>query len=349
MNDSLARHTAIVATLGPVSQTRSCIEGLVLAGVDVVRLSMVNGTRERHTNVVELIREIAAECGRKVRLLADLQSRKNRLGRFPGGRTEWRTGDEVVLTSRPCRSTAHRTWTIHSWGTSAVAPGTPVLIDDGSIVLTVKDADADEMRCVVVDGGAVTDGRGITIPGVSTSLPGLTERDADDLQFAQTLGVDMVALSFARSPADYRAVRDLAPDPTIIGKVEHPDAVRLLPAMAEAFDGLMVARGDLALEIPFEDVPVVQKRIIAECASRDKMSMVATQLLHSMRESTRPTRAEVSDVANAVLDGADALVLSAETGFGRHPVRAVQVLRQVIERAEQYRAESPDAAAAAAR
>ncbi|GAA0682407.1 hypothetical protein GCM10010193_40220 [Kitasatospora atroaurantiaca] len=334
------RRTAIIATLGPVSETRSCLDRLVQAGVDVIRLSMSNGSREQHEASVRNVREIAANVGRPVLVLADLQARKNRLGALPDGRAEWAPGEVVVLSSKPTDVTSHRTWTTYPWLPDRLLPGAEVLIDDGAIVLTITDASATELHCVVVQGGSVTAGRGVSIPGATTVPPGLTDRDADDLLFARALGVDLVALSFACSAADYHEVHSLAPDQLVIGKVEHPDALASLPAMAEAFDGLMVARGDLAVEIPFENVPMAQKQIVAECVSKGKSSIVATQLLHSMRQSALPTRAEVSDIANAVLDGASALMVTGETGFGLHPVRVVEVLHRVIVRAERYQDET---------
>ncbi|MFG3309788.1 pyruvate kinase [Streptomyces wuyuanensis] len=333
------RRTAIVATLGPVSETRSCIGGLVQAGVDVVRLSMSNGSRAQHQSAVRNVREIAAEVGRPVLLLADLQARKNRLGALPGGQAEWKSGESVVLCAAPTDATSHRTWITYPWAPDRLPPGALVLIDDGAVVLTVTDASASDLHCVVVQGGHVTSGRGISMPGATNVPPGLVDRDADDLRFARALGVDLIALSFACSAADYHEVHTLAPDQVIIGKVEHPDALASLSAMATTFDGLMVARGDLAVEIPFEDVPMAQKRIVSECTSRGKLSVVATQLLHSMRQSALPTRAEVSDIANAVLDGADALMVTGETGYGLHPIRVVDVLHKVIVRAEQHQDE----------
>lgn len=329
------RRTRIVCTLGPVSETRDCIQALVAAGMDVVRLSMSNGTRERHLSTVALVREAAAEQGRRVTFMADLQARKNRLGRLPGGQAEWVPGDEVVLTAAPGPIAAGRTWITYPWDPDLVAEGTEVLVDDGAVSLRVKQVQPDELRCVVVEGGPVTDGRGVTIPGL-VMPPGLNERDAEDLRFALRLGVDMVALSFANSTDDYHRVRALAPDQLIIGKVESQAAVARLPELAAAFDGLMVARGDLGLEIPFEDVPLVQRAVIAECAGRGKLSIVATQVLLSMRTSLRPTRAEVADVATAVSDGAGGLMLTGETGYGRHPVHVVDVLRRIVERIERH-------------
>lgn len=336
LSSDVGRRTAIVATLGPASQSRSCIEQLMRAGLDVVRLSMSSGSRDWHAATVRQVREVADRLGRRIRILADLQARKNRLGALPGGRADWAAGEVVVLSSTPGKSASHQTWITYPWMPSLVQPGIKVLIDDGAIVLDVVDADAGRLRCVVSQGGVVTSGRGVTVSGASFVPPGLLDRDVSDLSFAQGLGVDMVALSYAASALDFHNIRALARDQMIIGKVEHSAALAALPAMATAFDGLMVARGDLAVEIPFEEVPFAQKRVVAECASHGKISMVATQLLHSMRESALPTRAEVSDIANAVLDGADALVVTGETGYGRHPVPVVEVLRKVIIAAERH-------------
>lgn len=329
-----ARRTGIVVTLGPSSETQSCIEGLVAAGMDVVRLSMSNGTRERHRNTARLVREAAAEQARQVRLMADLQGRKNRLGGLLGGQAEWAAGDLVTLTAGPGRLSADRTWTTYPWNAAQTHEETTVLIDDGTIVLIVKEARPDELRCVVAQGGQVTDGRGVTMPGATAFPPGLIERDADDLRFALELDVEMVAISFVESVDDYHSIRAIAPDPVVIGKVESVGAVRQLPSLAAAFDGLMVARGDLGQQLPFEDVPLVQRRTLAECASRSKVSMVATQVLYSMRTQLRPTRAEVADVADAVQSGVGALVLTGETGYGRHPVHVVDALRRIIDRVE---------------
>jgi pyruvate kinase len=329
------RRTSIVATLGPISETPECIEGLVRAGMDVVRLSMSNGSRDRHRLTARLVRDIAAAQARPVSLLADLQARKNRLGRFAGGGAQWTTGDRVTLTARPGALASDRTWTTYPWDPERVPADAPVYIDDGTIVLAVEQSRRDELVCVVVDGGAVTDGRGVTMPGATAYPPGLTERDTEDLRFAVDLGVEMVAMSFADCADDYQAIRSLAPDQVIIGKVESPTAVRRLPELADAFDGLMVARGDLSQEIPFEDVPLVQRGILGACARRGKIGMVATQVLYSMRTHVRPNPAEVADIGFAVMAGTDALVLTGETGYGRHPVRVVDVLRRIIERAEQ--------------
>jgi pyruvate kinase len=336
MSSDTARRTAIVATLGPVSSDRATLTAMVRAGMDTVRLSMSNGSRDWHTRTAGLVRDVAAAEGRAVRLMADLQGRKNRIGELPNGLAEWHAGDEVVLTARPGRTAPYRTWTTYPWEPALVPPGSRVVIDDGAVTMTVIEGDEHELRCRVQQGGPVTDGRGLTMPGALNASAGLTERDIDDLRFARSLGVELVALSFARSTSDYAQLRGLAPDELLIGKIEQPAGVARVAELAACFDGLMVARGDLGLEIPFEDVPIVQQQIIAACVDRGKSAMVATQLLHSMRTSTMPMRAEVSDIAHAVFDGADALMVTGETSYGQHPVRVIEVLDVVIRRAERH-------------
>ncbi|MFD5315833.1 pyruvate kinase [Streptomyces sp. NPDC127098] len=340
MIDLASTRTDVAVTIGPSSRDPACVEALVAAGIDIVRLGMCNGTREEHARTVDLVREAADKFDRPVRILADLQGRKNRLGALPGGRADWAAGETVELAARPCRPTSHRTWTKHPWPEEHVRPGGSVLVDDGAVVLRVKDAETGVLRCEVVQGGAVTSGRGVSMPGVVPDGNGLYEGDAEDLRFALTLGVDIVALSFAYGRADQEALRALAPDSVLMAKVEHPRTVDALDEVVEAFDGLMVARGDLALEAGYENVPFIQKRTIAACRRAGAYSMVATQLLYSMQQHARPTRAEVSDVANAVLEGADSLLLAGETAFGRQPVGAVTTLRRIIARAERYRCEA---------
>lgn len=333
-DEKTGRRTSIVATLGPASDSELAIEGLIRAGMDVVRLSLNSGTRDWHTKTVGMVREIAARLDQPVQLMADLQGRKNRLGELPNGGSTWHENETVVLTLSSAGIGSHRTWMTRPFDPQRVQPGTLVLIDDGALVLAVIDVAQSGIECRVRTGGVVTTGRGITIRDATSHGSGIVERDLADLEFARTLGVEIVALSFACSPADYAQLKALAPDATIIGKVEHPDAVSQLEELAAAFDGLMVARGDLAVEIPFEDVPIVQQAVVEECRARDKQALVATQLLHSMRQSSLPTRAEVADIAAAVRSGAHGLVLTGETGFGRHPVLAVETLRRIIVRTE---------------
>lgn len=336
MSPDAPRRTAIVATLGPISSDRATLTGMIRAGLDTVRLSMSNGSRDWHTRTGNLIREVAAAEGRTVRLLADLQGRKNRIGDLPGGAADWNAGDEVVLTARRGRVAANRTWTAYPWEPALVPPGSRILIDDGAVTMTVVHGDENELRCLVQQGGRITGGRGLTMPGALNVTAELTERDVDDVRFARSLGVELIALSFAHSTSDHVELRGLAPDEQLIGKIEQADGVARAEELAACFDGLMVARGDLGLEIPYEDVPIVQQQIVAACVRRGKSAIVATQLLHSMRTSTMPTRAEVSDIAHAVFDGADAVMVTGETSYGRHPVRVIEVLDTVIRRAERH-------------
>lgn len=330
------RHTAIVATLGPASQGPLQVRRMIREGMDVVRLSLNSGDRQWHTNITQVVREAATTEGRPVRLIADLQDRKNRLGALPEDAVEWHAAQSVELTRHMSDCSTHRTWLTHGWPANKVTKGQRILIDDGALELCVEGTDDSTLQCVVVRGGRLTAGRGVTMPGIDARPAGLTSKDLDDLRFVHELGVDMVALSFANSPESAQQIRDLAPGLSVIGKVEDGPGVERINELADAFDGLMVARGDLAVELPYADVPFVQKDIVRACAEHGVASMVATQLLHSMRESVLPTRAEVADIAQAVLDGTDYLVLSGETGYGKHPVQAIRTLRLVIERAEDY-------------
>ncbi|MER5431204.1 pyruvate kinase [Streptomyces sp. NPDC002588] len=333
----LPRRTAIIATMGANSANRDWIRDMIAGGVDMFRFSMVSGSHELHATAVGLVRELAAEHGRAVRLMADLQGRKNRIAGLPGAKAVWADGDHVVLTHGEGDAGNLGDHAVRSrlpWRADLVRPGTAVLLDDGLIELSVLRSSPGELRCVVVSGGAVWNGQGLTIQGATDIPNGLNDRDIDDLRFAASLGVDAIALSFANSAQDGNDLRALTPDAILIGKMEHPAGLAALGDLAHAFDGLMVARGDLGLEIPYEDVPFAQDEIVTACVKSDALSIVATQFLHSMRQNIRPTRAEVTDIANAVLRGTDALLLSGETGFGQHPLRAVEVMRRVIERAE---------------
>lgn len=236
------RRTRIVATIGAANADPACLAALIRAGVDVVRLSMVNGSRERHLATVRTVRAEADRQGRTVSVLADLQGRKNRIGRLRDGAARWEPGEKVVLAAAPGDLDSHRTWLIHGWRAVPQA-GSHVLIDDGAVVLRVEEADDSTMTCTVTQGGPVTDGRGVTLPGRQPIPVGLTPRDRDDAAFARHLGADMIALSFTAHPSDREALHRIAPEAALIAKIEHPDAVRALPPLIDAFDGLMVARG----------------------------------------------------------------------------------------------------------
>jgi len=335
------RRTKIVCTLGPATQSPEAVAGLVAAGMDVARLNFSHGSREEHAAIYGRVREASDASGRAVGILVDLQGPKIRLGTFDGGFAVLETGSVFTVTARgphgpleALTGTSTRATTSYGALATDLGPGDTLLIDDGLIKLLAISCDGREVTCRVIEGGLVSDHKGINLPGVAVSAPVLTDKDADDLRFALGLGVDIVALSFVRRPEDADVVRR-AMDAAgrripVIAKLEKGEAVEHLDGIMEAFDGVMVARGDLGVETPMEQVPLVQKRAVTLARQHAKPAIVATQMLESMRVHSRPTRAEVSDVANAVLDGADALMLSAETSVGEHAIEAVATMARII-------------------
>jgi pyruvate kinase len=347
----LNRRAKIVCTLGPATSTAPRLAGLVDAGMDVARLNFSHSTQAEHKALYGMVRRIAAERGRAVGVLADLQGPKIRLGRFAAGPVVWTAGERVVITTAACPGDHDRVSTTYDGLADDVRAGNRLLVDDGKIDLRVVDVNGPDITCEVLHGGPVSDHKGISLPGVAVSVPPLSEKDIEDLKFALDLGVDMVAMSFVRAPEEVKlahAVMDeVGRRVPIIAKLEKPEAVSNLPAIVEAFDGLMVARGDLGVEMPLERIPLVQKRAIRLCRQAAKPVIVATQMLDSMVSDRRPTRAEVSDVANAVLDGADAVMLSAETSVGAHPPHTVATMARIVEEAEDahYQVQAADRAA----
>ncbi|MQA25196.1 MAG: pyruvate kinase [Micromonosporaceae bacterium] len=330
----MTRRAKIVCTLGPATATPERVRGLVEAGMDVARLNFSHGTHDDHRRVYQMVRAAADATGRAVGVLADLQGPKIRLGRFAESPVEWRTGDHVVLTADDVPGTAERVSVTYQALPAEVKRGDRLLVDDGRLSLEVSGVNGPDVRCLVVEGGEVSDHKGLSLPNVAISAPALSEKDADDLRFALGLGVDLVALSFVRSPDDVKAVHAIMAEEgrrtPVLAKVEKPEAVVRLEQIVEAFDGMMVARGDLGVELPLEQVPMVQKRAVQLCRENAKPVIVATQMLDSMIENSRPTRAEASDVANAVLDGADAVMLSGETSVGRYPVLTVRTMARIV-------------------
>jgi pyruvate kinase len=332
------RRAKIVCTLGPATATAQRLTELIDAGMDVARLNFSHGTQAEHSTVYDTVRRIAAERGRAVGVLADLQGPKIRLGRFAEGPVFWADGEQIVITTAPCVGDHDRVSTTYDGLASDVRPGDRLLVNDGKIELRVLDVHTDDVHCEVVHGGPVSDNKGISLPGVAVSVPPLSEKDIEDLKFALELGVDMVAMSFVRAPEEVKlahAVMDeMGKRVPVMVKLEKPEAVSDLPAIVDAFDGLMVARGDLGVEMPLEQVPLVQKRAIILCRQAAKPVIVATHMLDSMVADLRPTRAEVSDVANAVFDGADAVMLSAETSVGAYPAHTVETMGRIVATAE---------------
>ena len=335
---SVTRRAKIVCTLGPATSSPERIRGLVDAGMDVARLNFSHGTHADHEQVYRHVREASEATGRAVGVLADLQGPKIRLGRFADGPHEWRTGDTVVITSEDLLGTADRVSCTYKRLPAEVKPGDRLLIDDGKVAVEVKSTDGVDIQCLVLEGGPVSNHKGVSLPNVAVSVPALSDKDAEDLRFALTLGADLIALSFVRSPDDIKLVHEIMDEVGIrrpvIAKVEKPEAVAVLEQVVDAFDGIMVARGDLGVEMPLDQVPLVQKRCVQLGRELAKPVIVATQMLDSMIENSRPTRAEASDVANAVLDGADAVMLSGETSVGRYPVLTVSTMAKIIESTE---------------
>jgi pyruvate kinase len=330
----VTRRAKIVCTLGPATADPERIRGLVDAGMDVARLNFSHGSHDDHKAMYGMVREAATAAGREVGILADLQGPKIRLGRFAEGSVEWRTGDIIQITSEDVPGTVTRVSCTYTKLPREVKPGDRLLIDDGKVAVEVLGVDDNDIRCLVIEGGTVSNNKGISLPNVAVSVPAMSDKDAADLRFALRLGVDMVALSFVRSPDDVKLVHEIMDDEgvrrPVLAKIEKPEAVTELEPIIEAFDGAMVARGDLGVEMPLDQVPLVQKRAVQLCREQAKPVIVATQMLDSMIENSRPTRAEASDVANAVLDGTDAVMLSGETSVGRYPVLTVSTMARIV-------------------
>ncbi|GAA1828329.1 pyruvate kinase [Luedemannella flava] len=331
---TVTRRAKIVCTLGPAVDSPERIRELIAAGMDIARLNMSHGAQADHENRFNLVRAAAAEADRPIGILADLQGPKIRLGKFAEGHTEWRTGETVVITSDEILGTHDRVSCTYRRLPSEVRVGDRLLIDDGKVAVEVLGVTGPDISCAVVEGGPVSDSKGVSLPNVAVSVPALSEKDASDLRFALQLGVDMIALSFVRSPDDIKLVHEIMDEVgvrlPVIAKIEKPEAVAKLESIVDAFDAIMVARGDLGVELPLEQVPLVQKRAVQLGREQAKPVIVATQMLDSMIENSRPTRAEASDVANAVLDGADAVMLSGETSVGAHPVQTVRTMARII-------------------
>jgi pyruvate kinase len=332
------RRAKIVCTLGPAVDGAERVRELVAAGMDVARLNFSHGDHSEHQQRHNWVREAAAGCERPVGVLADLQGPKIRLGRFAEGPVQWANGETVTITSDDIVGTHDRVSCTYSKLPEEVRVGDRLLIDDGKVAVEVIAVSGPDITCLVTEGGPVSNNKGVSLPNVAVSVPALSEKDAEDLRFALHLGVDMVALSFVRSPDDIKLVHEIMDAVgrrvPVIAKIEKPEAVARLEPIVNSFDGLMVARGDLGVELPLEQVPLVQKRAVQLCREQAKPVIVATQMLDSMMENARPTRAEASDVANAVLDGADAVMLSGETSVGRYPIVTVQTMARIIRTTE---------------
>ncbi|MFJ8543164.1 pyruvate kinase [Streptomyces sp. NPDC093586] len=334
------RRAKIVCTLGPATDSYDQIKGLVDAGMDIARFNFSHGTHTEHEARYHHVRKASDETGHSVGTLADLQGPKIRLGHFAEGPVLLERGDTFTITvEEGVDGDRHTCGTTYAGLAADVTPGERILVDDGKVCLEVTDIDGPRVHTTVVEGGMVSDHKGLNLPGVAVSVPALSKKDEDDLRWALRTGFDVIALSFVRSGRDVLDVHRIMDEEgrrlPVIAKIEKPQAVDTVEDIVAAFDGIMVARGDLGVEMPLEQVPIVQKRAIKLAKRNAKPVIVATQMLDSMIDNARPTRAEASDVANAVIDGTDAVMLSGETSVGKHPTDTVRTMARIVEAAEE--------------
>jgi pyruvate kinase len=333
------RRAKIVCTMGPAVESPEKAADLIAAGMNVARLNLSHGGYEEHQNRLNLVRKAAADAGRPVAILVDLQGPKIRLGRFENGPHELKRGDTFTITTDEISGTKDRVGTTYKGLPGDCKKGDRILIDDGKVTVEVLEVKGNDVITTVIEPGAVSNNKGINLPGVAVSVPAMSEKDIDDLRWGLKAGADFIALSFVRSAKDIDDVHRIMDEEGIrlpvIAKIEKPQAVENLEEIVQAFDAIMVARGDLGVEMPIEDIPLVQKRCVILAREYAKPVIVATQMLDSMITNSRPTRAEATDCANAVLDGADALMLSGETSVGSFAIEAVQTMARIIEKTEQ--------------
>lgn len=335
------RKTKIVATLGPASNSRELIKSLMIAGVNVFRLNFSHGSHNDHENSCNLIKELNKELQMKVGILADLSGPKIRTGEVEGGNMPLVTGEKVLMTSRPEKCHSGLISINYEYFAADVNPGESILLDDGKLLLKALETNSvDEVVAEVVQGGILNSRKGVNLPNTKLRLPSLSEKDINDLDFALNQNIQWVALSFVRNAQDIEQLRNiilakgLKDNPGIIAKMEKPEAILNAEEIIKVSDAIMVARGDLGVELPLESVPMIQKQLVRLAIAASKPVIVATQMMEGMIENMRPTRAEASDVANSVLDGADALMLSGETSVGKYPVETIQTMNRIIVDAE---------------
>jgi len=334
------RRAKIVATLGPATSSYEQIRAIIDAGVDVARMNLSHGSYEVHEAVYQNVRKAANDSSRAIAVLVDLQGPKIRLGKFEGGPYELAEGDIFKITTDEIVGSKEMVGTTFKGLPGDVKPGDPLLIDDGKVRVEVVETDGTVVTTKVVVAGPVSNNKGINLPGVAVNVPALSEKDEADLRWGLELGADLIALSFVRNAADITRVHEIMDEVgrrvPVVAKIEKPQAVDHLEEIIEAFDAIMVARGDLGVELPLEAVPIVQKKAVEIARRLAKPVIVATQMLESMIHSPVPTRAETSDVANAVLDGTDAVMLSGETSVGEYPVVTVKTMARIVESTEQH-------------
>jgi pyruvate kinase len=332
------RNTKIVCTIGPASEKPEILKKLILAGMNVARLNFSHGSHEEHGARIDTIRACAAELGRNIAIMLDTKGPEIRTCLLKEGQIELQTGDTFILTTEQIEGTKERVSVTYDQLPRDVQIGSTILIDDGLIELKVEKIQEKDIFCRVIDGGILKNRKGVNLPKISVNLPSITEKDISDIAFGIRKQVDFIAASFVRKAADVLQIRQILDENdaniAIISKIENEEGVNNLAEILEVSDGLMVARGDLGVEIPAEDVPIVQKRMIGMCNALGKPVITATQMLDSMQHNPRPTRAEASDVANAIFDGTDAIMLSGETAAGKYPVESVETMDRIARKAE---------------
>lgn len=335
--------TKIVATLGPASANATVLRKMFVAGLDVVRLNFSHGTHAQHGESIELVRRLNAKYRRHIRIMQDLEGFRIRVGRFQGSKTRELKNQSVVWLTNDETASGHKTIPFDYAGDlTRIRRGQLIFIDDGNLILRVKESSATSLKAVVVEGGILKERKGINMPGADLAFGAMTDKDKRDLRFGIEHRVDFVALSFVRNAADVREVAEIVkprlPRCGIVPKIENRQAIDNIDSIIDAADGIMIARGDMGVAIPIYEVPIVQKRIIRKCNAAGKFVITATQMLEHMTEHSRPTRAEVADVANAILDGTDYVMLSAETAAGKFPSASVAMMNEIIKFTEKARA-----------
>jgi len=329
------RKSKIVATIGPATSSKAVLKGIIKAGVNVCRINFSHGTHQDHETVVNTIREINEEEGYFTAILADLQGPKIRVGKIEGNGVMLENGAELIFSTNECIGDAKKVYISYQNFPKDVAKGESILLDDGKLMLEIVSTNnKDEVVTKVINGGILSSNKGVNLPNTKISLPCLTDKDLNDLKLALKLNITWIGLSFVRSAADIQELRSIIEkeksNAKIIAKIEKPEAVTDIDGIIAATDAIMVARGDLGVEIPFHEVPLTQKMIVKKSMKAAKPVIIATQMMESMIENSSPTRAEVNDVANAVLDGADAVMLSGETSVGKHPIKVIEAMSKII-------------------
>jgi pyruvate kinase len=332
--------TKIIATLGPASRNYTILRKMFAAGLDIVRLNSSHGSHEEHLDSMELVRRLNAKYRRHIRIMQDLEGFRIRVGRFKGGKTRLLTNRTIMWLTNDAHAYGPKTIPFdYNGDLTPIKPGQLIYIDDGNLALHVKSVSGNSIKAVVVEGGILKERKGINIPDVNLKFEGITAKDKKDIEFGVKQGVDYIALSFVRNADDVRQAAALIkpglPHCRIVAKIESRQAIENIDGIIEAADGIMIARGDMGVAVPIHEVPIIQKRIIKKCNAAGKFVITATQMLEHMTEHSRPTRAEVTDVANAIIDGTDFVMLSAETAVGRFPYESVLMMSRIIKFTEE--------------